>query len=144
MTQKPQFIIVALLVNMAKHFKKGYAFPSQKRILELLQTRYSITMSRATLNRHLKALEKLGWFERIRRHTRARDGSLEMHSTLYRLSREAFRLFVGNSKTPVDKYPKRAALALKSAVSVLRQKSTTSRKIKIKKLDQALTHLMPT
>lgn len=123
MTEKPQFMIVALLVGLARRVGKAYVYPAQDTIIDVLQKSYNITMSRATLNRHLKALEVLGWFSRTRRHRKAADGSLEMHSTLYTLSREAFRMFGARFAAPVDKLKSRVNNSLSYAVSIMRRKN---------------------
>lgn len=123
MTEKPQYLIVALLVGLARRTGRAYVFPAQETIIEMLQKSYNITMSRATLNRHLKALECLGWFRRQRRHKKAADGSLEMHSTLYTLAREAFRMFGARFAAPVDNLKSRVNNSLSYAVSIMGQKN---------------------
>lgn len=123
MTEKPQYLIVALLVGLARRTGRAYVFPAQETIIKMLQKSYNITMSRATLNRHLKALECMGWFRRQRRHKKAADGSLEMHSTLYTLAREAFHMFGARFAAPVDKLKSRVNNSLSYAVSIMGQKN---------------------
>ena len=123
MTKKPQYLVLIALVNLARRTKRAYVWPSQETILATLSRCFGITISRATLNRHLKALEASGWFTRTRRHKKAADGSLEMHSTLYTLAREAFKLFAGAVDNSVDKLHSRNKNRIKFAVSVLRQKN---------------------
>ena len=139
MTQRPQMMILAVLVHLAKLYGKGYSYPSQETILTRLAERYHVKMSRATLNRHLKALENLGWFQRVQRHRKRADGSLEMHSTLYKLAREAFSLFASAIRMPVDNLPNRVKIRLNSAVSMLRQKNPFQGKNKAKSVLSGFT-----
>ena len=123
MTKKPQHLILVLLVNLARRTKRAYVWPSQEKILQVLADSFGIVMSRATLNRHMKALEAGGWFTRTRRHKKAPNGSLELHSTLYTLAREAFRLFAGAVDNSGEKLRSRDRNRVSYAVSVLRQKN---------------------
>lgn len=137
MTLRPQMMILAVLVHLAKHYGKAYAYPSQETILKRLNEKYFVKMSRATLNRHLKALEMLGWFSRVQRHRKRADGSLEMHSTLYKLARESFKLFAFKVTQAVDNFQNRVQTRLKNAVSLLRQKNPINRKNKAQSVADA-------
>jgi len=85
----PDLRVISILTGLADHFGREWCKPNQDKICELMKRFHGRIMSRRNLNRHLGALERDGWIERIRRHRRARDGSLELHSTCYRLKRRA-------------------------------------------------------
>jgi len=76
---------------LAKRAGKAYCYPSQCTILELVGRFYGVRRSRRTLNRHLSLLERSGYFRRVRRHKRGKDGSLILRSTLYKLRGKFFR-----------------------------------------------------
>lgn len=96
--QKPDLRIVQTLTGLAAHHGKTYCIPSQKTILHLVRTHTGRVMSPRTLNRHLAALERDGWIQRLRRHKRGRTGALELHSTLYHLKRRALAWLAGTAK----------------------------------------------
>jgi hypothetical protein len=79
-----------LYAVLAKH-GKSYCYPSQEKILELLNTHYGITISRRTLNRWLAAMEG-EYIHRTRRHRRGKDGRILFRTTLYQFSKKALRL----------------------------------------------------
>lgn len=83
--------LITLIRGNSLHYGKNYCYPSQKRLTELYHDFTGQIMSRRSLNRHLKALETTGWLTRQRRHKRNALGQLELHSTLYRLTRRAYR-----------------------------------------------------
>jgi hypothetical protein len=89
MTDKGSGVLYALF-GVAKAHSKHYCYPSQAHILYLTRKYEKISMSRRTLNRVIKKLESEGYIERIRRHTKKRDGSLWLRSTLYKLKRKAY------------------------------------------------------
>lgn len=96
--QKPDLRLVQTLTGLAAHHGKTYCIPSQKTILHLVRVRTARVMSLSTLNRHLAALERDGWIQRVRRHKRGRTGALELHSTLYHLKRRALAWLAGTAK----------------------------------------------
>jgi len=59
--------ILCVLQYLNKTFKKGYCFPSQEKITELLNRWYGLSMSNRTLNRDLNAMEARGHIKRTRR-----------------------------------------------------------------------------
>lgn len=75
--------ILETLAGLAGHHGRTWCYPSQEKLLELLKRFTGRTMSRRHLCRHLKALERDGYLRRIRRHKRARNGSLWLRSTCY-------------------------------------------------------------
>lgn len=85
----PDLRVIRVLVGLAEHWQREWCKPRQEKILELLERFTGRRMSRRNLNRHLLALERDGWIERIRRHRRAANGSLELHSTCYRIKRRS-------------------------------------------------------
>ena len=80
------------LYAIAAKYGKSYCFPSQEKILELLEDHYDIAISRRTLNRWLAFLEGEGYIFRTRRHSRGKDGQIHFQSTLYRFGKKALRL----------------------------------------------------
>jgi len=90
MTDKGSAVLYALF-GVAKAHSKHYCYPSQKHIMYLTKKYEKVSMSRRTLNRVIKKLEDEGYIERLRRHTKKKDGSLWLRSTLYKLKGKAYR-----------------------------------------------------
>lgn len=89
--QKPELALVSILGGLSERHGKTYCYPSQDWLCEHLARFAGHHMSRRTLNRHLHALEKFGWIKRLRRHRRQAERGFEFRSTLYILTRRAFR-----------------------------------------------------
>ena len=87
--------ILMTLVGVAKCHNKPYCYVSQNRQLELIKKFHSWNISRRTLNRRLKELEREGYFIRIRRHVKAIDGHLILRSTLYKFCGKLFNWLYG-------------------------------------------------
>lgn len=119
--QKPDLRIVQTLTGLAAHHGKTYCLPSQKTILRLVKNRTARTMSPRTLNRHLAALERDGWIQRVRRHKRGRTGALELHSTLYHLKRRALAWLAGTARAAAQILRNWAQAVDPSAVPLLAQ-----------------------
>jgi hypothetical protein len=83
--------IIRTLAGVGLSHKKPYCYPSQVTILGLLDQYHGLSMSRRTLNRHLKVLEVCGFFERVRRHRKGADGKILFNSTLYKFKGKLFR-----------------------------------------------------
>jgi len=83
--------ILETLGELSRRSGKGYCYPSQMTILNLCGRFYGVRRSRRTLNRCLRNLEERGFFHRIRRHRRGKDGSLILRSTLYKLKGKFYR-----------------------------------------------------
>ena len=75
-------VVLTLFKIMEKH-GKDYCFPSQKKLLELLDIRQGIKQSRATLNRWLRVIEDTGYIVRRRRIKRDPIKGMMFKSTLY-------------------------------------------------------------
>lgn len=89
--QKPELALVSILGGLSERNGKTYCYPSQDWLCDHLARFAGHHMSRRTLNRHLHALEKFGWIKRLRRHRRHQERGFEFRSTLYVLTRRAFR-----------------------------------------------------
>jgi Fe2+ or Zn2+ uptake regulation protein len=84
--------IVAILDGLAKYHGKRYCYPSQKKVLELLEKRLQIKISIATLNRWLRAIEDEGFITRLRRIRRDKILGTVFNSTLYTLKKKSYAL----------------------------------------------------
>lgn len=97
-TEKPKsqpgshYRVLCVLESHMAHFKKRYCYPSQERILKVLKSRYGYEITRGHLCKIMNFLERSGQIIRIQRHKRSADGSLEMHSTLYKFRKLAWKL----------------------------------------------------
>jgi len=81
--------ILETFFYLCQQSKKDYCWPSQLRLIEILNTVHGISISRRTLNYHLKALETNGFIRRIRRIKRGEKGQISFNSTLYCLLNKA-------------------------------------------------------
>lgn len=86
--------VLSVLNKLNTHFGKLYCFPSQEKLLELLQKFCSLSISRRQLNYDLKALCSHGIIRRTRRHRRTKKNGMEFHSTLYEISSLGYNLLV--------------------------------------------------
>lgn len=86
----PRLDFISLLVNSARYHGKDYSFMSHEYIRQAYHRTTGHDIGERALNNHLGALERDGYFARVRRHVRGPDGSLILHSTLYRLKRRAW------------------------------------------------------
>lgn len=84
-------IIITLFKIMEKN-KKDYCFPSQKKLLALLDLRQNIKQSRATLNRWLRVTEDAGYIIRRRRIKRDPIKGMMFKSTLYFMTLKGLHL----------------------------------------------------
>lgn len=98
-TAKADLTIVAIMADLATHYKKAYIFTSQDKLVELHARRTRRRMSRRSMNRHLKGLEQQGFFKRIRRHRHDRKHGFTFRSTLYVLTGRAFKFFAQVART---------------------------------------------
>jgi len=90
--------IVRTLAGVGLSHQKPYCYPSQATILTLVSQYHGLEISRRTLNRHLKALEVSGYFERVRRHRKGVDGKILFNSTLYKFKGKLFKFMHGLGK----------------------------------------------
>lgn len=81
-SQKADPILTVLFKIMSK-YEKDYCFPSQKKLIELLDIRRGVKKSRATLNRWLRVIEDEGYIYRKRRIKRDAVQGMIFKSTLY-------------------------------------------------------------
>lgn len=86
--------IMGILYGLSKSYGKIYCFPSQKKILELLKTRFKIRISIATINRWLLVIEDGGYIKRTRRIRRDKKLGMVFQSTLYQITWKGYRLLV--------------------------------------------------
>lgn len=77
--------ILLTLHRLQSHFNKLYCYPSQDKLLDLLEKFCSLKMSRRQLNYDLKVMEKHGLIRRVRRHRRTKKRGMEFRSTLYEI-----------------------------------------------------------
>ena len=75
--------------------RKRYCYPTQKKLLQVLDAFYDIKISRRQLNRDLKRLEAEGWFTRMRRLRKGGKGGLIIQSTLYCPSYKSWQRLLG-------------------------------------------------
>jgi len=98
--------LVTTLHGLNQKVGKNYCFPSQTKLLELLNRFTGQEMSRRTLNRHLRKLEDSGWLKRKRR-IRWNKGIFEFNSTLYTLTRKAYR-WIGSFSAGISRVTQKA------------------------------------
>lgn len=79
----PDARIMEVLLGLMGWARKTYVYPSQAKILALLQHFTGRSMSRRTLNRHLSALERDGHLRRLRRLAERPADVLHIRTTLY-------------------------------------------------------------
>lgn len=88
--ERPDMMLVSVIAGLMDHFGKGYCFPSQQKIREMMKRKGRPMSVRASV-RHLNALERDGWIKRKRRHTHDPQRGWTFRSTLYTLTRRALR-----------------------------------------------------
>jgi hypothetical protein len=99
--RNPDFRVMEVIAGLAGHYGKNHCYPTQEKLLELVQRFTGRVMSRRTLNRHLNALCTGQWLRRIRRHVRDKHRGFLLRSTCYvpmwrysrRLARNAKAIF---------------------------------------------------
>jgi repressor of nif and glnA expression len=79
--------IIEVILNIQNRYGKQYCFPTQKKIIELLEKYHGIKIQRRALCYALAALEVEGLIVRKRRLAKGRFGELIFRSTLYFFSR---------------------------------------------------------
>ncbi len=110
-SQSPDLMILSALSSIAGRAGKGYAFPSQDTLCNILD-KFGRKMSRRTLNRHLNSLVRAGWIKRTRRHQADPVRGMTFRSTLYTLTRRSLRWLKGLASA--------ASRAVKSLASFVR------------------------
>lgn len=82
--------ILTTLFALFRKYKMDYCYPSQKKLLFLLERWHRCKISIATLNRWLRAMEDEGYIERTRRIKRHPKLGMLFKSTLYHISNTGF------------------------------------------------------
>jgi len=90
----PEMLILTVLAGISNKYQKGYCYPSQDKIRELL-ARYGRRMSLRSLNRHLSQLVRLGYIKRQRRHVHDAVRGWTFRSTVYQLKGRALKWLRG-------------------------------------------------
>ena len=75
--------ILDTISSLASHFGKSFCYPSQAKLILLIEQWHGISMSRSTLNRRLAELVEEKCLHRIRRHKIGVSGKLEFWTTVY-------------------------------------------------------------
>lgn len=78
--------ILGTLLKIMTKYGKDYCWPSQKKIIELLEKWRGIKISRATLNRWMRAIEDDKFLQRRRRIKRDKALGMVFKSTLYSIT----------------------------------------------------------
>jgi DNA-binding PadR family transcriptional regulator len=86
--------VLNTLDSVGKKHRKGYCYPSQKTLIFLLCRHHQINISIRSLCRWLKRLESEGYIKRKQRIRRSPEGGLIFSSTIYILTRKAYK-FLG-------------------------------------------------
>lgn len=84
--------LLITLVKIQRKYGKDYSFPSQIKILELMDLRQGIRKSKATLNRWLRVVEDNKYLIRRRRIKRHRSYGMCFKSTLYKITIKGYSL----------------------------------------------------
>lgn len=84
--------LLLTLVKIQRKYNKDYSWPSQEKIIELLDIRQGVKKSRATINRWLRVIEDSKYLIRRRRIKRHPLHGLVFKSTLYKIPIKGYRL----------------------------------------------------
>jgi len=88
---KPDFRILHILTRICARHEKLYCYPSYQTIRELVMKFTGRSISLRSLSRHMGALQRDGWIGRTRRHKTGLMGELELHSTLYMMTKRTVK-----------------------------------------------------
>jgi hypothetical protein len=106
--QKAHPLLITLL-KIQRKYDKDYSWPSQLKLLELMDLRQGIKKSRATLNRWLRVIQDDKYLIRRRRIKRHQRYGLMFKSTLYKITIKGYRLlsrFGVDMSKEIDRYEK--------------------------------------
>ncbi|MDP1624499.1 MAG: hypothetical protein Q8L64_01900 [bacterium] len=93
MIRKENFLpMLNTLDSIQKKYHKRYCYPSQAHTIALLKTFHDTCFSTRTLNRYYRVMEDQGFIKRRRRIRRLENGLLQFQTTLYVLTRKAYKL----------------------------------------------------
>jgi len=84
--------ILVCLLKVQRKYKKEYSWPSQEKIIELMDLRQGYKKTRATLNRWLRVMEDGKYIKRTRRIKQDPTHGLIIKSTLYKITIKGYRL----------------------------------------------------
>lgn len=84
--------LLLTLVKIQRKYLKDYSWPSQEKIIELMNIRQGIKKSRATLNRWLRVIQDSKYLIRRRRIRRDPKMGMIFRSTLYKVTIKGYRL----------------------------------------------------
>ena len=84
--------LLLLCLKVQRKYNKDYSWPSQKKIIELLNVRQGFKKSRATINRWLRVVQDDKYLIRRRRIRRDPKIGLVFNSTLYKITIKGYRL----------------------------------------------------
>ena len=93
MIRKENFLpVLNTLDAIQNKYHKRYCYPSQAHTIALLKTFHDTCFSTRTLNRYYRVMEDQGFIKRRRRIRRRENGLLQFQTTLYVLTRKAYKL----------------------------------------------------
>jgi len=121
--------VISILNGLAKFHGKKYCYPSQLKIIELIETRLGIKISIATLNRWLRAIEDDGFITRMRRIRKDKKLGMVFQSTLYTLKKKSYVLLAKMGLWSWDKIKKMISEDEKRA-AVMRERKKEQNGIK--------------
>lgn len=133
--------VITILDGLALFHHKKYCYPSQKKLLELLESRLFIKISIATLNRWLRAIEDEGYVNRLRRIKRDDILGMVFKSTLYTLRKKSYVLLARAKLRTWDRVnEQRQARAVKSGPQQLAEQLEQNGKKRVKLSDFLQRH----
>jgi len=118
--------VLGIIHGLSNYHGKRYCYPSQERFRRFLRDRVEITISIATFNRWLRAIEDAGLLKRRRRIRRDPKLGMVFKSTLYYLTLKGYMLL---AKQGVAVWGKIKALAAE-----MRKKAGSKSKVSGKEL----------
>lgn len=89
MTMKGQAVLECVM-GCCKAHKKGYSFPSQKKMVELIKTYQGIILGERTVRRWVKWFKDHKFWDVSRRTRRLKDGGRVWTSNLYKLRHKSY------------------------------------------------------
>jgi len=85
----PDLRALHVITRLCAYHSKLYCYPTYETLKELIEKFTGRRVSVRSLARHLGALERDGWLRRQRRHKTGPTGELQLHSTLYMMTKRA-------------------------------------------------------
>lgn len=84
--------LLLTLVKIQRKYNKDYSWPSQNKIIELMDIRQGVRKSRATINRWLRIITDNKYLIRRRRIKRHPQYGIVFKSTLYKITIKGYRM----------------------------------------------------